>query len=103
VCAKCGLPDHDSSMCRTEKSRYKVNKYEKFSKPAKNKYSRQVEEESDPVLSEDSHEEKEYSFHVVHRVIYAKLITVNVGGVEIHMLIDSGSMCNVIPVKLWKK
>jgi hypothetical protein len=54
-------------------------------------------------VSEDSHEEKQYSFHVVHRTIDAELIPVNVGGVEIHMLIDSGSTYNVIPVKLWKE
>jgi hypothetical protein len=95
MCAKCDLPDHDSSVSRSEKSRYNVIcKRNLQSQQRRNIQGKS--KKSDSVVSEDSHEEKQYCFNAIYRAIDAKLTPVNVGGVEIHMLIDSGSTCNVM-------
>lgn len=85
-CHKCHKVGHFASKCKTSDQKRSFNKQSKV---------HQLEESSD----------SEYAFHVtgsINRLSGDKL-TFTVGGVELDMLVDSGSDSNVIGITTWQK
>ena len=80
TCEKCGIQGHRSICCRTKSKNSK--------KPGK-VYN---------VTDENS--ETEFAFQVINGNIKGD-IHINLSGVPINMLIDSGASCNIIDEKTW--
>ena len=93
-CRKCKQFNHFQEMCRTQTFREK--KGEKKNKTRRMKV-RQVDENSDQ-------ESGDYTFVVSndHDSDNSKIL-VEVGGVNLDMLIDSGASCNIIDRDTWER
>ncbi len=83
-CKKCGLLGHFSKVCHTKQEKYK--------------------KDPDSARSINSAEVNsvEYGFQIGNSGDIGD-IAVNIGGVDINVLVDSGSTCNLIDSTLWSK
>ena len=85
-CLKCGFLGHFRSQCRTRvKKRKATTALQKDNKKKKSDYNENTKTEIDYIFHLDDDE----------------VITCQVGGVNIEMLIDSGSKCNIINDTTW--
>ena len=80
TCQKCSGRDHFAKVCKTK------------SKPTVNQIGEQH------LDSEPSHD---YAF-LIHENTYSNKMKVTVGGIDLHMLIDSGATSNVIDEHTWE-
>lgn len=95
TCEKCGLKGHATERCRTKNVAGK-EKNTNTNKCRKKAYN--VEEKSD--------DESEYAFTICeisnkNANLGEVMVDVQLGGVNIQMMIDSGSNCNVVDKDTW--
>lgn len=96
TCTKCGFRGHFFKQCRTTANKRK-------SKPNKNTTDvKKIRHEDDKLdrnmkLQGSSESAIDYIFHIDDDAT----ITCQIGGVNLDMLIDSGSKCNIICEKSW--
>lgn len=90
TCRKCKGKDHFERVCRSKPKKDDSKPVER-SKP---KHVRQVESEVDD----------KYAFTVrdATDASSAARITVNIGGIPVEMIIDSGASCNIIDQSMWE-
>ena len=84
TCRKCKGKDHFERVCKSKPS---GNDFRKEEKP---KRVRQVEDGD------------RYAFTVRNSNDTSANITINVGGIPVQMIIDSGATCNIIDQNLWE-
>lgn len=93
-CAKCGYIGHFASQCRTRANKRKsqnMNDNKSFKKKkteGKNYKDRKNDKDTNKI---------DYIFHIDEDV----LINCELGGVNVDMIIDSGSKCNIISGETW--
>lgn len=80
VCKKCGLKDHFMKMCKTKSSETK---------------------HKDSQVNNIQDKKREYAFTVSSNE--SPTIGVNIGGVEMEMLVDSGATSNIISEDTWEE
>lgn len=105
-CLKCGFVGHFRSQCKTRASKRKPaneitngNPSKKFKFTAKdggNKLTTAANKDPIPI-EKKSKTNIDYIFHLDDDTI----LTCNLGGVVIDMIIDSGSKCNILSDKTW--
>ena len=101
TCNNCGKTGHFSTCCRSKNAGKEKTENWKFQKKGQT-HVRSVEEELHGTDSEDMH-----AFYVDLNVDACHIddvdrVKVNVGGVDITMVVDSGTRVNVIDTKLWE-
>lgn len=102
-CLKCGFVGHFKSHCRTRANKRKsttsiTNKYHKKLKITK----KDVNNKSENNATTKQYSTKanvDYIFHIDDDAT----LSCNVGGVEVEMIIDSGSKCNILSNKTWNR
>lgn len=96
TCAKCGYKGHFLKMCRTRANKRKPNPRDQKTNSKKRRFEKNDTEgpsgkknKSDAVI--------DYIFHIDEDAA----ISCQIGGVDVDLLIDSGSKCNIISEKSW--
>ncbi|XP_062701924.1 uncharacterized protein K02A2.6-like [Aedes albopictus] len=94
VCRTCKIVGHFESCCRSRK----------FGKaPAEAKKVRAVEESGPVALpGDESIESASKTYYTFHAGNESNVIACNVGGVQLNLLVDSGSDVNLIPDNVWE-
>lgn len=100
-CKHCNKKGHFSIVCRSKKHK-QVDppkpivhvKKERYEKPTKQKSIKTIS------VGEASESEEEYCFHLEDDTQDSDII-IEIGGVNINVVIDSGASCNVVDDKTW--
>ena len=102
-CLKCGFVGHFRSQCRTRANKRK--NLNPVGRPYPNKNPKLIKVDNhnaknDITINKNSSANKtkiDYIFHIDND----DTLNCNVGGVEVEMIIDSGSKCNILSDKTW--
>lgn len=95
-CLRCGFKGHYRNQCKTAaKNKKRKGNYLKQGEIQRNNKRKRTNVHS---IEEDPNDETDYVFHIDQD----ETITCNLGGVQIEMLIDSGSRSNLISDKDWQ-
>lgn len=106
TCNKCGMADHYAKVCRTaDRASHSNNGKKGQGSKQKKKVVRQVKEDQGDSSSKEELSDDEYAFTIraVSKTPKEDLLPVTVGGVELMMLVDSGSKCNIVDTDQWEK
>lgn len=96
-CRKCKQFTHFQIVCKTKTFKDKKNDRKSYKTRMK---IRQIEGESG---SENEQENEDYTFVVTNEKECSRSkIVVEIGGVSVKMLIDSGSSCNTVDRETWE-
>ncbi len=89
VCTKCGGRNHFAVKCRTEKQ----------TKPGNTRDVNQVTSSSDGSNTNAGHS---FAFNLKQKSSVLKRAVVNVGGVEVEAILDTGCDCNIVSLSQWQ-
>lgn len=106
LCKKCGGRDHFQKKCRSKTmkaaGKEEGRKYENVKPKPKQKRDHQRRNVKHVEAESESDSEEGYLFMTKSSAPKHK-ITVNVGGVDINVIVDSGSDVNIIDCQLWEE
>lgn len=101
TCLNCGRRGHFSNCCRVKQSSQSTRQFQPSRKsgsfPQKTNTARYVEVATD----EEEDQSSEYVFNIDEGS--SEKISCTIGGVQIEMVIDSGTKRNLVPQKIWNK
>ncbi|XP_030767526.1 uncharacterized protein K02A2.6-like [Sitophilus oryzae] len=96
-CGKCGFKGHFMSQCRTAPGKRKNKRLNVIPQKRQSKFKK-AKMSNAHAIEENSEDEGDYVFHIDQD----DTLSCKIGGVNIDMLIDSGSKCNLLSLDAWQ-